>query len=310
MYRVSRIEFHLKLDSAGSKGILVTRSNHQDISSIHNMMRTHHLLPLVVCLTLANLTHMFGGTVQLLPEYREKLFKDVSAFLDKGNVEGAIQYLSTSRAKTESRPDVEWPGVMANYEAVVMDLYYKRKDIDAVVAVANAGIAFGKKHALKAPEAMPFLPDLLLSSVKSLSYNLASFCWRGWAEEGIELTDTHQKIGLQAAEENLRLAIQLKKPDSAMSNALWLVGAFHLSAKNFGEADKAFMAARELAGKTGDPVSKWMNEGYHGLALMGSDSEQGQAVLTRAMTELQALKDGEFFVGQLKTARRVFFPNH
>ena len=173
----------------------------------------------------------------------------------------------------EGEPDPK--RVLAMYHGAIRHLYWSAKDIATLVDIGRRAIDFGASH-----------PDAL----KPIAYDIGSFCWPGWDEPGITIDEATFAFGAQAANLNLALAIQLSRP---LSNAQWLVGAYHLAARRTTEAVASFERARDLAD---DEATKLLATGYIAIA-------HGESFAT---DELEALPDGTDLVAQLRTAERVF----
>lgn len=169
------------------------------------------------------------------------------------------------------------------------DRYWQDKDLAGARRLLEEGIALAREQGLKGEE-------------KAMSYDLASFCWAGWDEPGVVITDEDSVAGAKAAEENLRLAEELERPAIPMSNAWWMVGAYRLQSGHFGEAEGAFQAFRELT--EGDPARTLLADGYVQIARMFLD-QSGD--LRPACRELRTLGgDGPAYADQLEAACRVF----
>src|ERR1700733_3894038 len=80
----------------------------------------------------------------------------------------------------------------------VKNLYWKEKNLPAVVGLATAGIQAGEAIAVGGENAHD-----VLCVVKGLYFDVASFTWTGWDEPGITPTAEDLSLGLAAARKNL-----------------------------------------------------------------------------------------------------------
>lgn len=195
-----------------------------------------------------------------------------------------------------------------SFSDLMRHCYWERKDLTAALVFGRAGV----QHALTAATTLekrdPEKAKALRSVAKGLAYNIASFTWPGWNEKGIELSKAHLAEGLQAARANLRLANQLKKDSLALSRAYWVLGAQELAAGNGKPSSQAFAKAAEHAKNAGSRGEELLAESFACLveALGSTDIGVASKRLNNLLAELRKQKDGEFFAGQVETARQVF----
>jgi hypothetical protein len=191
-----------------------------------------------------------------------------------------------------------------HYYRVMNDLYWKRHDLPAVVTVARLGIHYCIGRAQGVPEAQA---AELRGLGKTMAYDLASFTWPGWDEDGIRPTPADEALGLDAARLNLRLAIQLKRGAEPMMNAHWMLGAQQLGAGQFAEAIHSFEHSAEFARQEKNRGAELMAQGYAILAqLLEGKSPTAQQELRANAEALPKEKDGEFFRDQIAAAQKVF----
>lgn len=167
--------------------------------------------------------------------------------------------------------------------------YWKAKDLPAAKAKLEEGIALARSVGDAAEE-------------KAMNYDLASFCWPGWDEPGIEIAEDDLAAGEKAADENLRLAEELKRDHGPMANAHFMVGAYQLARGRSTEAQASFRRQREHASAAEDRAGVLLAEGYLSLASRGTAEEAAGALRN------SGLENGIFFADQLDTAARVFRP--
>jgi hypothetical protein len=185
------------------------------------------------------------------------------------------------------------------YLTIVTDLYWKAKDLPNAMAIGSAGITFGLTRA--AVERHNETANQLRGTAKAIAYNLGSFCWPGWAEQGIDIGQNEFAFGHNAAKCNLRLAIQLNRPAKAMCNAHWLIGAYELANRDCAAAIASFDKANAIIHD--DRAMALMAAGYRELAThLKSDGGNAQR-LEEAKTALlnEGSDDGKAFAEQLTT---------
>ena len=181
-------------------------------------------------------------------------------------------------------------------------LYWEKKDLVNAIALGRAGIT----HALHSSEASNLKTDEFESLAKTMAYNLASYTWAGWNEEGIEIDNLARIYGREAAQLNLRLAIDLGKPDVAVSRAFWMVGAHELDEGDIETAGNMFKQAidyAESAGESGDGDAK-LCKAYLGLIhrlKTGDPSDWNDA-----LSLFEGDEHEKFFIDQMVTAWNVY----
>jgi hypothetical protein len=201
--------------------------------------------------------------------------------------------------------------IAIRYHSLVKDLYWKSRDLPAIIAVGRAGIYYclGKSTAEGVP---PELVDKLRSSAKAIAYDVGSFTWPGWDEPGITPGPADLAAGRDCALLNLRLAVELKKPADRVSAAHWLLGAHLLASRDFESAERHFKFAADLLVKVEFDATKQMNLGYAALAQLCREPSgvEPNARFKEVIEKLRAYedKDAKEFAAQLKTACRVFMP--
>jgi hypothetical protein len=205
--------------------------------------------------------------------------------------------------------------IAARYQSLLSELYWKAHDLPAVLVVGHAGILHCLGQSLIAGTSAENI-EKLRSIAKALAYDIGSFTWAGWEEPGIDPTPDQLAVGLDCAELNLRLAIELRKPSNRLAMAHWLVGAHALAARDADMAITHFQLARAVL-PVKDDASKTLdlcNGGYLALARLCKNATDAslQANFNEIIAQLNALPDKEvsFYVSQLMTARRLFCMPH
>ena len=192
------------------------------------------------------------------------------------------------------------------YQKLQIDAYWKQKNLPATIAVSQAGIHHCLNEAGKAADAG--VARNLRGIAKALAFNLASFTWPGWNEEGIPITPSDLAIGLEAARLNVRLAQELDRPDKAKANALWTLGAQQLAAGNYDLAGDTFVLAKSHAVRAQEKTMAQMLEGYllmaQFLAQPGGDRTRFNGVVDALRND--GTEDGKGFAEQLSVAMKVF----
>lgn len=215
--------------------------------------------------------------------------------------------LSAAAKKIESLGDTT--KVMRNYFIVTNHFYRNKRDVARMLAFGQAGMAYFLEQAAKVRESDAAQADKLKGYAKSMAYNISVNAWPGWNEKGIKITPAQTKAAYQAARENLRLAIELKRPADVMGNAHWLIGAQHLALKEPQQAIDQFEHAVQQFAMAKKPDYQHMAEGYIGITQLtqAATRDQGRKRLDKAITDLEARKtsDAKFFASQLKSVEKV-----
>ena len=197
--------------------------------------------------------------------------------LDEGDTASAVELI-----RAGGEPVV----VLAGFHGAIRHAYWERKDIDAVVLLGRAALSFGSGVSSSED----------LGALKSVAYDVASFCWTGWDEPGVTIDDEARIFGAEAAGLNLALAERLDRPGIPRAAAHWLVGAHALTAEDNASALGSFEQAASLAKSASAIALELLYRGYAAIA-------KREPLTT---DELATLEDGPELVEQLKTAARVF----
>ncbi|MCP4168826.1 MAG: hypothetical protein GY759_23420 [Chloroflexi bacterium] len=228
----------------------------------------------------------------------------------------ALETVLKLLASEDSYSAIDWlarrtdPGdAMALYLELVKHLYWQEKNTPRIVDMSRAGIQHGLTTAIAIEAEDEAKAYDLRSSAKALAYNLASFTWPGWDEEGVVLTAADVNQGLEAAALNLRLAHTLDKGALALSRATWMLGAQQMAGEDYQQAEASFSEAADWA-RQGDTVSEsLLAEAFEALAQWLHDPASGAAPerLSSLTQQLQNVEHGDAFIAQVETARSVFF---
>ena len=181
--------------------------------------------------------------------------------------------------------------------------YWEYRDVQLSVGLAYAGSAILLRCA--ADEGDDEEERDLRLAVKGLLYNVASFTWPGWDEEGVELAPSDQVAGLAAAHASLDLVEQLELDHLQRSRSLWMLGAHLLTSGSHAEAIHAFDLAKAAAERAGDGADAGLAAAFAALAGVAVGRSGAEDELSEALTELAVVEHGPDFVAQVAAARRV-----
>ena len=189
------------------------------------------------------------------------------------------------------------------FRSLANEAYWEDKNLDRALTTARAGITVGLAFAAESSR-----PYDLRSAAKALAFNLASFAWPGWDEEGVKIERHHLAEALDAARTNVRLAVELEKGSIVIGRGHWMVGATLLAMGRYQEAIAEFLTARLSADEGRSDVESAMAEGYEALVrVIERPGEQAlDDELTEILERLQSMDDGATYAQQILTARRVF----
>lgn len=190
----------------------------------------------------------------------------------------------------------------------VNEVYWKRKDLHATVALARAGIQHGLTAALATSDAER--QTLLRGKSKALAYNLASFTWPGWNEPGIVCDVGSIAAGYDAARMNVRLARELKKGDLPMSRGLWMLAGHELCRRDYAGARRHYLQGVMHAQACRSAADELLGLAFAVLTDVIECPQDGSrlAALAASVEKLAAVENGPAFVQQVENAKVVFVP--
>lgn len=192
---------------------------------------------------------------------------------------------------------------LETFKSLANEFYWDRKDLGRAMAIARAGMLLGVGLSGQSDD-----PYELRSSAKALAFNMASYAWPGWDEDGIEPDQRQLLDGLDAARTNVRLAVELEKGSIAIGRGHWMVGACLLALGRYQESIAEFLAARLAADEGRSEVESALAEGY--AALVRVVERPGDAAMEDELNEilerLRKLEEGDAYASQIETAWRVF----
>ncbi len=189
------------------------------------------------------------------------------------------------------------------YGQAMKSAYWEHHDVALVTAIAYAGA--GRLLALADDAEDPEDAQQAKTTVRGLMYDLASFTWPGWDEPGVAIAPDAQAGGLSAARACLSLTAELALGDLALSRAHWMLGAHLLMVASTIEARDQFGQAADAADRAGADVEVSLASGFGALAGLAAGIDGADGDLATALDRLRACEDGEMFVEQVETARRV-----
>lgn len=172
--------------------------------------------------------------------------------------------------------------------ALMIHFRWEEKNLEGVVRACEMAERFAGDSAD---------PDVL-AGLKAVCYNRAAFCWRGWGDADVEVTQELEQGALRYAERNIELARRLGKMGVPLGRAEWLVGAYDWASGDRETASERFSRAAELVAEGEDPLEPLMCRAY-ALAAAGEDPSE-------LLAELDAAENGEFYAGQVRSAMRVY----
>lgn len=240
---------------------------------------------------------LIGGGVSTLAKEVPHLAGETKKRLEV-SLESANQWIQSLGSPAE---------VCDIYDQAVRDLYWLDKGSKSLVVIGRSGIEFCLQSAHRASTTSA--SDSFKAQAKTIAYNVAANSWPGWGDDGVVIADEEIKAGLAAAELNLKLALELKKPDDKVAGAYWLLSALQLALGLYPQSLASIDQGIFYSQKTADPLPIAFNEGFKSLVLLASgEMAAGKALYARATTQLQNLKseDAQSYLGQLATAKRIF----
>lgn len=199
--------------------------------------------------------------------------------------------------------------IARRYQELLRNLYWKSRDLRAAISVGRLGVHY---CLMQATQSADDAAKRLRGDAKQMAYDIGSFAWPGWAETGITIGEAEIHAGHDAAKLNLRLAIELQRPDKPMCNAYWLLGAHAIVDGRTADAIQNFAQAADYAGKAQDAAAAAMNRAYANLARLAAT--RGDAACERELhasiqvLDAMASEDSLAYAQQLRTAKGVFVP--
>lgn len=224
-----------------------------------------------------------------------KLLEKVTHQLEEKDTYTIISELS------ENATPLETAGRFSN---LIRFLYFQKKDISRMVLCGRIGIQYAISESRKDTGDS----EKLLSFAKEMAYNTSTNCWPGWNDEGVTPNATDLAAGKDLALFNYRMALELKKDEDKVANALWLIGVHQLAGREYDQAASTFDQAAEKFKIADKKDFYWMAKGYLALAKKLSGDKEGENLEKEAFRELTQIgtDDSIYFVEQIQTAEKAF----
>jgi len=199
--------------------------------------------------------------------------------------------------------DVQADEAADAYNEAMKSAYWEHGDLPLAMGLAFGGVSRLLRDAAGADDESGYR---FRSAVKAMTYNLASFAWPGWDQDGVEISENEAAAGLAAARMNLTLAQDLEKGDLPESRAHWMIGAHLLTAGDARSAADAFAKAKEHAAADGTSLEDVrLNDAFWWLASAAAGEPRAHEGLAASSALLAEVEHGDELVGQVTTVRRI-----
>jgi len=198
--------------------------------------------------------------------------------------------------------------ITSTFNDVVRHLYWEDKDLPAVVSIGRAGIQFGLAASKAAEIENTEAAKELKTKTRAIAFNVASFTWPGWDEEGIDPNSTDVQLGYDAAKLGVRLNEEMDADPLNFSSAFWMLGAHQLAAAKSIRAQQSFSQSAEYAVAASSKSYELLAEAFEILAKAQADpGDSGRTdKMDSVKNALTKEEHGPDFVDQVDTAARVF----
>ena len=268
-------------------------------------MRFHETL--VVCF--AVIANLLGATMLQADEKTDAAKKERTALLETvwTELETGDSLQAASLVETQGKP-LHIAGLYSN---LLRDLYGNKHDVPRMILMGQAGIRYClTQSATAAKNGATEDATKLKGFAKEISFNLSVNTWPAWEDEGIVITRSDQRIGLDAARLNLRLAGELKRGPDKVGAANWLLGVHEIALGLHDAAIDHLQQAAENHRTAKEPDFEQMCVAYVAIAKLGKkrDDATAKKQLDDAVAALKKLdtEDAKFFAGQLISVNAFF----
>lgn len=139
------------------------------------------------------------------------------------------------------------------------DLYVEEKDLMGALQWLDTCIQFGLALSLGLKDTPR---KEVLNEAKAAAYHMAYYCWPGWGDPAIKVSESEKKLGLQMAKLNMTLCHELRKPDIVAARGHWLLGAMIMAFGVYQAAISHFRQGAELAARAGETDEKELCEAF------------------------------------------------
>jgi len=198
--------------------------------------------------------------------------------------------------------------VTTSFNDVIGHLYWEDKDLANVIAIGRAGMQYGLSKTAETEDINPEAADKIRLKVRALAFNVASYAWPGWDEEGITPNNTDVAFGYDAAKLLVRLVEEMEAEPVKMARAWWMLGVYQLAAGKNDRARNSFNLSADFAGKAFAKSEQLLAEAFRILA--DAQEEPGIEGLSDQLESVKASlaleEHGADFANQVDTAARVF----
>ncbi len=212
-------------------------------------------------------------------------------------------------AEAEKRIPAEVPE--PGLHEVAGKLYWKHRNLAGYALLSQERIA-------RLEASLPACTDeewrkKIVRAIGGTHYNLSSFCWPGWDEPEITVTEEQARLGAESAAR----CVEIRTDPSfagfpfgyTPSMAYWAMGAYRLLERNYLAAHADFDHCIDLDRRAS--VSDHLSRGYSLLThvLERPGDADAESAFQALLAELDARTDDEdapFIKGQLVTARSYF----
>jgi len=198
--------------------------------------------------------------------------------------------------------------VATDFNDLIKYLYWEEKDLPSAIAMGRAGIQYGLSAATEVEQVNPEAAEEIRLKVRALAYNVASFAWPGWDEQGIAPNETNIAFGYDAAKLLIRMCQEMDAEPIKMARAWWLLGGYQLAVGKRARAQQSYDQSAEQAAVSDARSEQLLAQAFSILA----QSAQGVARMelsgqfTEVIEALSQEEHGAEFVEQVETASRVF----
>jgi tetratricopeptide (TPR) repeat protein len=256
--------------------------------------------------------------VEAKAEFPEVHWDEMRALMEKQGPEAVIEFIAPF-------PDDEQRRKLFSFARFAFAMReWEGKNLDAVLAVANAGIEEGLRQAEAAASAEEAAK--LTDYANVLSYNLSADLAECWPGDTLPRERRHFEAGLKAAEDCLHWREELGKGPGPFAMAYWAKGMHQLSLGDVAGAKESFQksydANVEVAREEGTPAEVSpeagfgliLADGYLGLAEWAGGDAAGQSRYEDAIAAFRAgaekypdkKEDFQFGLDQLEWVKEKF----
>ena len=198
--------------------------------------------------------------------------------------------------------------IASSFNDVIKRLYWEEKDLPNTIAMGRAGIQYGLAAAAEVDEVNPEAAKEILLKVRALAFNVASYAWPGWDEEGFDPNETDVSFGYDAAKLLVRMCDEMDAEPIKFCRSWWMLGGYQLAVGKSDRAEQSFNLSAEYAVKAGAKSEDLLAQAFAILAKASAAehrSELGQQ-LGEVKSALAQEEHGEAFVQQAEAAAKVF----